>query len=133
MKNGKFNKELVKKYKDNGSDDELMNEMEMIGIKLDDYQKEEIISCFYNPLIMTSSNILDNIIYEKFLQKWTGNYNWKLIYRASEHRYTAESFHECCDNVNGPTLIIIKSSLGWIFGGYTTQSWSGKGIYFIIS
>ena len=46
----------------------------------------------------------------------------KSIYRASEHNYTGKSFHECCDN-KGPTLIVIKSSGGWIFGGYTTQSW----------
>ena len=52
----------------------------------------------------------------------------KLIYRASEHNYTANSFHKCCDD-KGPTLIVVKSSEGWIFGGYTTQSWSGKCIY----
>ena len=57
------------------------------------------------------------------------DYKWKLIYRSSEHGYTGSSFHEYCDDVNGPTLVIIKSSEGWIFGGYTTQSWSGKGIY----
>ena len=45
-----------------------------------------------------------------------------MIYRASEYGYTAKSFHECCDD-KGPTLIIIKSSGGWILGGLTTQSW----------
>ena len=62
--------------------------------------------------------------YDQYLKKWTGYYKWKLIYRASEHNYSAKSFHECCDD-KGPTLVIIKSSGGWIFGGYTTQSWSG--------
>ena len=38
---------------------------------------------------------------------------------------------ECCDD-KGPTLIVIQSSEGWIFGGYTTQSWSGWGIYYDI-
>ena len=129
LKNGKVNRELVKNHKCDGNEDELMNEMEMIGIELSDEGKKDIISCFYNPLIMNSSKILDTIEYEKYLQKWAGNYNWRLIYRASEHGYTAKSFHECCDDVNGPTLVIIKSSEGWIFGGYTTKSWSGYGIY----
>ena len=59
---------------------------------------------------------------------WTKDIiRWELIYRASEHEYTAESFHKYCDD-QGPTLVIIKSSDGWIFGGFTTQSWSGNGI-----
>ena len=67
--------------------------------------------------------------YDKCLKEWLGSENnWKLIYRASEHDYTARSFHEYCDD-KGPTLIVIKSSEGWIFGGYTTQSWSGYCIY----
>ncbi len=66
--------------------------------------------------------------YDNKLREWVGDYKWRLIYRASEHGYTAESFHEYCDD-KGPTLIVIKSSEGWIFGGYTTQSWSGDCIY----
>ena len=67
--------------------------------------------------------------YDGKLREWLGNdYKWKLLYRASEHGYTAKSFHEYCDD-KGPTLVIIKSSGGWIFGGYTTQSWSGNCIY----
>ena len=63
------------------------------------------------------------------MREWLGSdYDMKLLYRASEHGYTAKSFHKYCDD-KGPTLIIIKSSEGWIFGGYTTQSWSGDGIY----
>ena len=69
--------------------------------------------------------------YDTKLREWIGNdYQWRLIYRASEHEYTASSFHECC-NDKGPTLVVIKSSGGWIFGGYTTQSWSGRCIYMI--
>ena len=93
-------------------------------------KKEEIRGCFALPLFMNISNIIDNEEYDKALQKWAGNYNWKLIYRASEHGYTAKSFHECCDDVKGPTLVVIKSSGGWIFGGYTTQSWSIWSIYY---
>ena len=66
--------------------------------------------------------------YDSYLREWIGDYDMKLLYRASEHGYTARSFHDYCDD-KGPTLVIIKSSGGWIFGGYTTQSWSGNSIY----
>ena len=75
------------------------------------------------------SFLLENTDYDDKMREWLGSdYDMKLLYRASEHGYTAKSFHEYCDD-KGPTLIIIKSSEGWIFGGYTTQSWSGDGIY----
>ena len=68
--------------------------------------------------------------YDNKLKEWLGSdNNMKLLYRASEHGYSAKSFHECCDN-QGPTLIVIKSSEGWIFGGYTTQSWNGECMYY---
>ena len=75
------------------------------------------------------SFLLENTDYDDKMREWLGSdYDMKLLYRASEHGYTAKSFHKYCDD-KGPTLIIIKSSEGWIFGGYTTQSWSGDGIY----
>ena len=131
LKNGKkINKEIVKRY-DNNNADELMNEMTMIGIKLNERERKEIRGCFYQPLFVNLSKIIDNNEYDKCLQIWVGDYKWKMIYRASEHGYTAESFHKYCDD-QGPTLIVIKSSRGWIFGGYTTKSWSGWGIYDMI-
>ncbi len=60
--------------------------------------------------------------YDKYIKEWVGDHKWKLLYRSSEHDYTSKSFHEYCDN-KGPTLVVIKSSEGWIFGGYTTRSW----------
>ena len=84
-------------------------------------------------VLFANSQIVDKK-YDSYFKEWLGNdYQWKLIFRASEHGYTAESFHECSDNVKGPTLVIIKSSEGWIFGGYTTRSWSGDGIYYEIN
>ena len=85
----------------------------------------------YTSFYCFGSNILVNKEYDDKLREWNGDYNWKLIYRASEHGYTARSFHKYCDDVKGPTLIVIKSSEGWIFGGYTTKSWSGS-IYIMI-
>ncbi len=74
------------------------------------------------------SKILENTDYDDKLREWCGDYHWTLIYRASEHEYSSKSFHKYCDD-KGQTLIIIKSSGGWIFGGYTTQSWNEWSIY----
>ena len=78
--------------------------------------------CLKDPSKYLPNTQLVSQQYDSYLREWVGDYKWKLMYRASEHGYTGESFHEYCDN-KGPTLVIIKSSRGWIFGGYTTQSW----------
>ena len=84
---------------------------------------------FKNPSQFLPDTQLVDSHYDSYLREWLGSdYKWKLLYRASEHGYTSESFHNYC-NDKGPTLIVIKSSGGWIFGGYTTESWSGYGIY----
>ena len=123
LKNEKMiNKELIEANSDKGDADELINEMRMIGIELNDDNKEVIRGCFVLPLFMNISNIIDNRKYDKALREWVGEHEWKMIYRASAHDYSASSFHSHCDD-KGPTLVVIKSSGGWIFGGYTTQSW----------
>ncbi len=87
-------------------------------------------------LLKDSSDFLPNtqIVnkkYDSYLREWCGDYKWELIYRASEHGFTTSSFFECCKEKR-PTLIVIKSSEGWIFGGYTTQYWSRWSIYYNI-
>ena len=83
------------------------------------------ISQYYlkNPSELLPNTSIVNQQYDGKLREWLGNnHKWKLLYRASEHNYTGESFHEYCDNKK-PILVIIKSSGGWIFGGFTTKSW----------
>ena len=130
LKNEKMiNKKLIEDNSDNGDADELINEMRMMGIELNDEMKEEIRGCFDHSLFVNISNIIDNDEYDKYLQKWTRCHKWKLIYTASKYGYTAKSFHEFCDNAK-PTLVIIKSDEGYIFGGYTTQTWNGSIYYY---
>ena len=112
-----------------GNEDEIRNDLNLIHCKDSDIRLKISHYCLKNPSEYLPDTQLVDIQYDVKLREWLGNdYKWRLIYRSSEHGYTASSFHEYCDNVNGPTLVIIKSSEGWIFGGYTTQSWSGKGI-----
>ena len=129
--NHKFNSEVLMKYRYNGSAQELINEMEMIGLNLNKQKLHDIDDYMAHASQYFPTSTIIDIRHDSYLKEWAGDWKWKLIYRASEHRYSAKSFHKYCDNVKGPTLVIIKSSEGYIFGGYTTQSWSGEGIYLI--
>ncbi len=110
-------------------DTELLNDLDAIHCEDKNIRMKISRLCLKNPSELLPDTQLVNRQYDNKLREWCGDYQWKKIYRASEHDYTASSFHECCDYVKGPTLIVIKSSRGWIFGGYTTQSWSEDGIY----
>ena len=104
-------------------DTELLTDLNAIYCKDSAIRLKISRYCLKNPSELLPNTQVVSQQYDDKLREWVGNYKWKLIYRASEHEYKGESFHECCDNVQGPTLIVIKSSGGWIFGGYTTQSW----------
>ena len=122
-----ISEEFLKQFDD---DIELLNDLDAIHCDDSDIRLKISRCCLKNPSELLVNTQLVNQQYDAKLREWIGNdYQWRLIYRASEHEYTASSFHECC-NDKGPTLIVIKSSEGWIFGGYTTQSWSGDGMYY---
>ena len=111
MRNGKkMNIELVKKYINKHEINDLMNEMRMIGLELNEEEKEEIRECFNTKFLKDSSILLDDQ-YDNYLKLWFGDHKWRLIYRASEHGYSAHSFHDYCDN-KGSTIVIIKSTGG---------------------
>ena len=55
---------------------------------------------------------------------------FNLLFRASDHKYSAAKFHEYCDNKPG-TITIIKSNWGNIFGGYTSKSWTSNNFFYI--
>ena len=118
----KLNKDMIQKYITNDNSEDLINEMKMVGIQLTDKEEQEIKNC--NDKFLSNSTILVDTQYDSYLREWLGNdHKWKLIYRASEHDYLGLSFHKYCDE-RWPTLIVIKSTEGWIFGGYTTKSWT---------
>ena len=50
---------------------------------------------------------------------------YSLIYRASRNGWAVSNFHSQCDH-KGPTVTVIRSSKGYIFGGYTEQHWECK-------
>lgn len=129
LRNKKLNVELVKKYKYAEVDatviiEQLIDEMKLIGMKIEEDDRKTIKESFASDLFQ-ESKILETNDYDSYIKDWTNNGKWKLLYRASENNFSSFSFHACCDK-KGPTLILIKSKDGNIFGGYATALWSQK-------
>jgi hypothetical protein len=53
---------------------------------------------------------------------------WLLLYRASRDGFSARDFHLNCDKLPN-TLVVIKSSMGQVFGGYTRAAWDESGCH----
>ena len=56
------------------------------------------------------------------------NNKFELLYRGSEHEFSVERFHELCDD-HAPTLTIVETEFGNVFGGYTEGQWTLNGGY----
>lgn len=69
------------------------------------------------------STILTNSEHAIFLYNTLKTSQFRCIFRASEHQFSAEEFHRICDH-KPHTLTLIKTELGKIIGGYTACSWS---------
>ena len=53
---------------------------------------------------------------------------WSLIYKATRDGFESTVFHNRANN-QGPTMTIIRSTGGYIFGGYASQPWASAGNY----
>ncbi len=65
--------------------------------------------------------------HQALLMKWFDEKlsELKMIYRGTEHEFTRKSWDDLCVN-KGPTLSVIQSDNGRIFGGYISISWTKK-------
>ena len=79
---------------------------------------------FFGPLIdskilkMKEKTLLTHYVKEQTKQAW----NWKLIYRATEHGFKKENFYKYCQD-KGNTVVIVHNEENWIYGGYTPCKW----------
>jgi len=55
--------------------------------------------------------------------EWLPGKTMRLLFRSSRDGASAASFHLLCDG-QGPTVTLIKSSSGYVFGGYAGVEWS---------
>jgi len=74
----------------------------------------------FNSSILTGMNKINELM---CLCEFPMNQKWKLIYRASQDGFEASTFHIKCDDKPN-TLVVIKSTNGNVFGGYTEQTWN---------
>lgn len=77
--------------------------------------------------IHIQSDIIKNNSEWKTIIKFLDNKPKELIrlYSAIENNGKASSFHDKC-NGQGPTLTIIETDTGEVFGGYTSKNWSNS-------
>ena len=78
-----------------------------------------------------NSNII-TIDEEELIMTWLKDANKsgqrELLYRASRDGWEGSDFHGKCDD-KGSTVTLIKSSEGFIFGGYLGRAWHSRGSY----
>lgn len=80
------------------------------------------------------SKIVDSYLYILMLKNWINkieNSNkiikTKLLYKLTKDGESVDTFHKLCDNIS-PSLVLVETSEGRKFGGYTTCVWcSNKG------
>ncbi|KAF2074346.1 hypothetical protein CYY_004367 [Polysphondylium violaceum] len=75
---------------------------------------------------MDCSNLISNDIFTLF-DSWVNQSinSYTLLYRATRDGFDSSSFHSTCDN-RGPTITLIQSDDGNVFGGYNSQSWNSN-------
>jgi hypothetical protein len=50
------------------------------------------------------------------------NFNFNLVYRATDDGDRAVNFHNKCDKI-GPNITFVKTKTGYVFGGFTVKNW----------
>jgi len=81
------------------------------------------------PFAFPADSILLTIPFYGMIQVWLGTpRHWVLRYRGSRNGFGGAQFHALCNNV-GPTVTIIRSSGGYLFGGYNPNSWASTSGY----
>ena len=76
--------------------------------------------------IRSSTIINENEI--NMIKDWINpneSFNFELLYRASRDGDEVKTFHQLCDG-KGPTIVFIKNSHNFRFGGFTTVPWSNS-------
>ena len=71
-------------------------------------------------MTLDDKQFIGNLFKDKKLKKT------KLIFRATKHGCNAETFHEKVDG-RGPTIHIIKTEYGRVFGAYAQETWMSGG------
>lgn len=63
---------------------------------------------------------------EMTLRSIFGHAKLSLLYKASVHGFSSNSFHQKCDN-QGPTVTVAYNTAGYIFGAFTSKDYAQTG------
>jgi hypothetical protein len=112
--------------KENNQMKEKIEELMKFKLKYEEEEKrkKELIEKCHN---FKNSSILKDRDKMKMISEWimpNRNIIYTQIYKASKDGATGKDFHRCCDN-KGPTVTLIESTSGYIFGGYISITWEG--------
>ncbi|KAJ6820934.1 TLD domain-containing protein 1 isoform X1 [Iris pallida] len=55
---------------------------------------------------------------------------WKLLYHSATNGLSFNTFMGNISSGDGPTVLVIKDSKGYIYGGYASQPWERKGDFY---
>ena len=75
---------------------------------------------------MKLGNLLQNQLSKT--NKFINIKSCNLLFRGSDYEFSADEFHKKCDNDNDnyKTIVIVESTFGNKFGGYTSKSWKNN-------
>nr|XP_020670923.1 interferon-induced protein 44-like [Pogona vitticeps] len=62
---------------------------------------------------------------KRSLSYLVGSKQFSLLYKGSVHGYNANAFHSIC-NRQGPTVVVGYNGSGYIFGGFTVESYTSS-------
>ncbi|CAF0911789.1 unnamed protein product [Didymodactylos carnosus] len=93
-------------------------------------ENTESISAPHSPheLLFRGGVLLNDKQHQLKLNEFSGreNQRWTLIYQGTRDGFAAQDFHRHCDG-KGPTVTLLQSKAGgYLFGAYTTVSWSSQ-------
>ncbi|KAF2071432.1 hypothetical protein CYY_007256 [Polysphondylium violaceum] len=82
-------------------------------------------------LLFLKSSIIEYSSF-KIINDWIDDgktMDFELLYKASGDDFSIPSFHLACD-CKGPTITLIETTDGDVFGGYNSQSWNSDSIQY---
>lgn len=117
IKTGDISSDELKGFRD---DTEILHDLKTIQCKDEAIRIKISQSISHHPSQLLQGSLIVDCKYDGFLEDWLNDQlEWRVVFRASEHNYEAKKFHEYCDSIQNPMIVIVKSTEGWIFGGYT--------------
>ncbi|KAJ5072365.1 pep-cterm sorting domain-containing protein [Anaeramoeba ignava] len=83
--------------------------------------------CFKPRIRFPQTSIIKKLGHVQLLQNWIGDNEFfasmRLVYSSKKDGSSPKRFHEKCNDL-GKTLVLIETSKGFVFGGYTSIGWT---------